>query len=120
MEEIGCVQWHMLEAPAGIAKRANPSCALKQTFRLLREHAPPIAASRVVSVEVLEPERLEERLQAPLQVAVAERFLRPLEDVRVGRRKSHVEDLEERKEVALEVELVEEKRVGEGVFAGSC
>ena len=28
----------MLEAPAGIAKRANPSCALKQTFRLLREH----------------------------------------------------------------------------------
>ena len=38
LEEIGCVQWHMLEAPAGIAKRANPSCALKQTFRLLREH----------------------------------------------------------------------------------
>ena len=53
-------------------------------------------------------------------MAVAERFLRPLEDVRVGRRTSHVEDLEERKEVALEVELVEEKRVGEGVFAGSC
>ena len=32
LEEIGCVQWHMLEAPAGIAKRANPSCALKQPF----------------------------------------------------------------------------------------
>ena len=40
LEGIGCVQWHMLEAPAGIAKRANPSCALKQTFRLFqtREH----------------------------------------------------------------------------------
>ena len=67
----------------------------------------------------VEPERLEERLQAPVQVAVAERFLRPQEDVRVGGRTSHVEDLE-REAVALEVELAAEKRVGEGVFAGSC
>ena len=38
---------------------------------------------------------------------------------RVGGRTSHVEDLE-REAVALEVELAAEKRVGEGVFAGSC
>ena len=44
-------------------------------------------ASRVIAIEVLQPQRRKQWLQAPLNRAVPERLLRPLQDVRGGWRR---------------------------------